>query len=124
MKLLTVTAIPLITVMVLGEAFTSAYHYEYLASAKAASDIEAVESLPGIFKVPAGSFDEMMWNAIENTAKLEDKLPANVKDFRLTMPESGGSQPVVLAFDRSDLRRLKKGRITPEEFVRNCVDFQ
>ncbi|MBA7586058.1 hypothetical protein ES708_28054 [subsurface metagenome] len=123
MKLLTITALPLITVIMLSEAVTSAYNYDYLGIPLPEKTEITVDNRHHTLVSP-GSFDERVWSAITHTAYLEPSLPDNVKDFRLTMVDPDGGNDVIIAFDRSDLRKLKKGRIQPETFISKCVSFQ
>ena len=73
---------------------------------------------------PVG-FDEAAWLAVERMAALEQKLPSEVEEYRITVRPSNEADllPVHLHFSRADLRLLMSGVIAPEVFMRERVVF-
>ena len=71
------------------------------------------------------SFDEAAWLGVERMAALEEGLPPEVGEYRITVRPSNKAEapPVQLHFSRADLRLLMTGVIAPEIFMRERVEF-
>ena len=71
-----------------------------------------------------GSFDEALWQALGNLARVEHSLPDAIRSFRLEiLPSESISTSVILDFARPDLVRLRSSELSPEEFIRSYVRF-
>ncbi len=71
------------------------------------------------------SFDEAVWQAVDEVATLEASLAPEVDKFYVELrPVAEPLQAVQLAFDRASLLRLMAGELTPETFVRNHISFE
>ena len=70
------------------------------------------------------SFDEAVWQAVDEVAALEETISPDVELFFVELrPVEEPLQVVQLAFDRESLLRLKAGQLAPEAFVRDHITF-
>lgn len=70
------------------------------------------------------SFDEAMWQAVDEIAALEETIAPEVELFFVELrPVEEPLQAVQLAFDRESLLRLMAGELAPEAFVRDHITF-
>ena len=117
LKLLVIGFIPLVTGLVLGRAAT-------LVPAISPA-IEVGHNLSD-YTVIWGprSFDEAVWRAVERIATLEVTSPTRVERFQVEIRSSQDTYPpIVLAFDRIALEHLIAGKLAPEVFIRERVQF-
>ena len=84
---------------------------------------------PGVYASVAESpsarcFDEALWKAISNVADIEAELPSNLVTFELEI-RSGDyvAEPLRLVFTRESLQWLIEGKVTPDRFLREYVQF-
>ncbi len=70
------------------------------------------------------SFDEAVWQAVDEVAALEETIAPEVELFFVELrPVEDRLQLVQLAFDRESLLRLMAGELAPEAFVRDHITF-
>jgi hypothetical protein len=116
MKVLNVTAIPLASILVLVGGLLATRDYTTIEEPEQSFE----------YKTPwsSNSFDETVWLAVDDIARIEDNLPPEVTTFRIEVQPSGMDFPnVYLKFDRVCLAQLKTGEISPEYFIREHVEF-
>ncbi len=125
MKLFTITAIPLVSALVLGGAFVVPRD-DHTVTTKHDNATEGnAKNLRLIVDWQSRSFDEAVWLAVDRIATLEENLPEQVENFQVEMQPAGDTQIAVqLAFSRSDLAALKAGDLSPEDFIREHVRFE
>ena len=115
MKVFNITAIPLASVFFL------------VAGMLATRDITPTKvAAPFDYSVSWGSrsFDEAIWLAVDEMARLDENLPPEIQRFHVALESAGELMPTVyLDFDRVYLAQLKAGEISPEMFIREHVDF-
>ncbi|UCH63768.1 MAG: hypothetical protein JSU77_04795 [Fidelibacterota bacterium] len=69
-------------------------------------------------------FDEALWRAITNVADIEAELPSNLITLEVEIrPTKHVPVPLRMVFTREALRWLKKGKLTPDRFLREYVRF-
>ncbi|UCH11185.1 MAG: hypothetical protein JSU61_04665 [Fidelibacterota bacterium] len=116
MKVLEVTAIPLASVLLLAGGLLATRDYSAIEKPEQSYEYET----PWY----SSSFDETVWLAVDDIARIEDNLPPEVTRFRIEVQPSGNDFPALyLEFDRVYLAQLKAGEISPEFFIREHVDF-
>ena len=72
----------------------------------------------------ARCFDEALWKAISNVADIEEQLPSNLMTLEVEIrPAKHVPIPLRLVFTREALQSLKEGKVTPERFLREYVQF-
>jgi hypothetical protein len=72
----------------------------------------------------SNSFDEAVWLVVDEIARFEHDLPAQVLRFHVKVQSNDGAFPAVyLDFNRESLLKLKTGALSPEAFIRDHVDF-
>ena len=72
----------------------------------------------------ARCFDEALWKAISNVADIEAELPSNLITLEVEIrPAKHVPIPLRLIFTREALQWLKKGKLTPDRFLREYVQF-
>ena len=70
------------------------------------------------------TFDQAVWQAVDNLAQLEQDLTQDVVTFRVEIQTGDDSRSMVhLSFARRDLVRLTSGQVAPEVFLRHYVTF-
>ncbi|UCD38938.1 MAG: hypothetical protein JSW54_05525 [Fidelibacterota bacterium] len=94
----------------------------------ATRDYATIKDVPTSFEYNtawhARSFDEAVWFALDDIARIEDNLPPEVENFRVAIQSPDETIPKVhLEFDRVSLTRLKAGEISPVNFIRDHVEF-
>ncbi len=116
MKVLNITVIPLVSALVLGGALLATKDYS-------ANRTEA-HHLRHTVTWGTRSFDEAVWLAVDNLVDIEDGLPYRVDNFHVEVQSTDEAVPVIhLQFNRESLAKLKAGKITPENFIREYVEF-
>jgi len=116
MKIFNITIFPLAAALILGGAVL------------ATKDHSTTEADPHNFDYTVSwgfrSFDETVWLAVDDIARIEENLPEEVGSFHVKVLPSDEALPIVyLDFDRENLAKLKAGEIAPEYFIRDHVDF-
>jgi len=72
----------------------------------------------------ARCFDEALWKAISNVADIEEQLPSNLTAIEVEIrPANYVAMSLRLVFAREALQSLKEGKVTPERFLREYVQF-
>jgi len=72
----------------------------------------------------ARCFDEALWKAISNVADIEEQLPSNLTTIEVEIrPANHVAMSLRLVFTREALQSLKEGKVTPERFLREYVQF-
>ena len=72
----------------------------------------------------ARCFDEALWKAISNVADIEEQLPSNLMTFKVEIRSANHvAMSLRLVFTREALQSLKEGKVTPERFLREYVQF-
>ena len=116
MKVLEVTAIPLASVLLLAGGLLATRDYSAIDDPEQNYEYE----MPWY----SSSFDETVWMAVDDIARIEETLPPEVTVFTIEVLPSGSEFPALyLKFDRVCLAQLKAGEISPEYFIREHVDF-
>ena len=70
------------------------------------------------------NFDQVLWQAMDNLARLEQDLTQDVVAFRVEIQTGKDARSMVhLSFARRDLARLTSGQVAPEVFLRHYVTF-
>jgi len=116
MKLLNITIFPLASALVLGGALLTTK--DYAANCTEANDLRHTVTWG------TRSFDEAIWLAVDNLVDIEDGLPYRVDNFHVEVQAADEAVPVIhLQFNRESLAKLKAGKITPENFIREHVKF-
>ena len=116
-KLITITIIPFALGIVLSRT---------LPSGETVSPAVEAESYVRNYTVGWGSrsFDEALWQTVAGIATIEELLPSHVQRFQVEIRSPNDVQPPVsLGFQRAALSRLKVGRIAPDVFIRDHVEF-
>ena len=116
MKIFNVTIFPLALALVLGGALLATKDYSTVKT--------EVRDLSHTVTWGSRSFDEAVWLAVSEMADIEDSLPREIESFHVAVQSSDEAMPVIhLQFDRASLTELKAGEITPENFIREHVEF-
>lgn len=116
MKIFNITIIPLASALVLGGAFLVTKDYVVIGA--------ETHDFNYTMSWGSRSFDEAVWLAVDDIVRIEENLPPEVESFLVEMQPSSEELPTVhLAFDRVWLAKLKVGEISPENFIREHVDF-
>ena len=69
-------------------------------------------------------FDEALWKAISNVADIEAELPSNLMTLEVEIrPAKYIPVPLRMVFTREALQWLIAGKLTPDRFLREYVQF-
>ena len=116
MKIFNIIIFPLASALVLGGALLATKDYSPVKT--------ETYDLRYTVTWSSRSFDEAVWLAVNEIADIEDSLPREIESFHVEVQSSDEAMTVIhLQFDRASLAKLKAGEITPENFIREHVEF-